>query len=395
MKSPDEVPVHHLVVDACCLIKNAPLHDVGSVIYTVPQVISELRDKKTRLRIAALPYEIHLREPSPNSITDVSEAAKKTGDYGSLSAIDIQVIALTHELHVENCGKDSVNYDIQRKVELVPSHRSLLKEMSTMAGFVMPKTKNKTDGESTEENNNKEEEKEGEKEEKESTETKEEVEEEESEQSESESDSDDEEGWLNEDNIDEALRQLGAITIDEKNVKVACMSTDFAVQNVLLHMKLGLVSMDGMRIKKLKSYILRCRSCFGTTSVMTKRFCPKCGNDSLHRVACTMDDDGSLQLHINWNRLKSHRGLKFSLPAPGKKTGGKHGVRPQLFEDQRMPQNRMAKVHQDPLSDNPFALNDVTSRSALLGLRSMQGQRSNRNPNAYGPSRKKRGGKKH
>uniref|UniRef100_A0A1I8A394 RNA-binding protein NOB1 n=1 Tax=Steinernema glaseri TaxID=37863 RepID=A0A1I8A394_9BILA len=391
MKSPDEVPVHHLVVDACCLIKNAPLHDVGSVIYTVPQVISELRDKKTRERVAALPYEILLKEPSPQSIAEVSEAAKKTGDYASLSPIDIKVVALTHELHVENCGKETINYEIERKVELVSGHRSLLKELSTMAGFVVPKKKEKAGDESTEDNNNQneDEEKGGDAE---GSEAEEEVEE-----TESESEDDyDEEGWLNEDNIDEALRQLGAITIDEKNVKVACMSTDFAVQNVLLHMKLGLVSMDGMRIQKLKSYILRCRSCFSTTSVMTKRFCPKCGNDALHRVACTMDDNGALQLHINWNRVNTHRGLKYSLPAPGKKTG-KHAARPQLFEDQRMPQNRMAKVRMDPLDDSPFALNDVTSRSALLGLRSLQGQgqRSNRNPNAYGPSRKKRGGKKH
>jgi len=212
---------------------------------------------------------------------------------------------------------------------------------------------------------------------------------------ETESDSEgDDDGWLNQDNIDEALRQLGAITIDEKNVKVACMSVDFAVQNVLLHMKLGLVSMDGMRIKQLRSYILRCRACFTTTSVMTKRFCPKCGNDALHRVAVTTNDDGSLQLHINWNRLQTHRGLKYSLPAPGKKSG-KHSARPQLFEDQRMPQNRLAKVQQNPLDDNPFVLNDVTSRSALLGLRTVQNQAHNRrNPNAYGPSGKKRGGKK-
>lgn len=49
---------------------------------------------------------------------------------------------------------------------------------------------------------------------------------------------------------------------------------------------------------------------------MTKRFCSRCGNDSLHRVAVTVNSDGTLQMHINWRRLQSKRGLKYSLPAP-------------------------------------------------------------------------------
>ncbi|VDN30632.1 unnamed protein product [Gongylonema pulchrum] len=201
--------------------------------------------------------------------------------------------------------------------------------------------------------------------------------------------------WLNEDNVDEILGHIGEVAVPERNMKVACITTDFAMQNVLLRLGLNLLSIDGYRIRQLKSYILRCRACFATTTIMTKRFCPRCGNNCLHRVAVTVNEDGTMQLHINWKRLQSARGLKYSLPAP---QGGKHAVGPQLFEDQPIPQNRMAHCHADPLETGPFTMNDVTSsarfhlavcfRSALLGLRSLQ-KVVGRNPNVRTRGRKR------
>lgn len=104
---------------------------------------------------------------------------------------------------------------------------------------------------------------------------------------------------------------------------------------------MNLVSMDGMIIKTLKSYLMRCRSCYSTTADITKKFCPKCGNDSLHRVAATVDEDGTVRLHIDWEKVNSTRGL-----GKMKKTikGGKHDDCDQFFEDQRLPHNRPARV---------------------------------------------------
>jgi RNA-binding protein NOB1 len=48
----------------------------------------------------------------------------------------------------------------------------------------------------------------------------------------------------------------------EKTVEVACMSADYAVQNVLMHMGLNLVGVEGTRIKSVKSWVLRCHACF-------------------------------------------------------------------------------------------------------------------------------------
>lgn len=45
-------------------------------------------------------------------------------------------------------------------------------------------------------------------------------------------------------------------------LKSACMTSDFAVQNVLLQMGLNLVGGEGRRIRSVRSWVLRCHACF-------------------------------------------------------------------------------------------------------------------------------------
>lgn len=59
-----------------------------------------------------------------------------------------------------------------------------------------------------------------------------------------------------------------------------------------------------------------------------------------------------------------------------------------LFEDQRVPQNRMAKLRLDPLADGPFEMHDTTSRSAMLGLRNFS-KGGRKNPNEARGNRRK------
>ena len=47
-----------------------------------------------------------------------------------------------------------------------------------------------------------------------------------------------------------------------EKVQVGCMTADFAMQNVLLHMGLDLVGVEGKRITRIKSWVLRCHACF-------------------------------------------------------------------------------------------------------------------------------------
>ncbi|VDN01880.1 unnamed protein product [Thelazia callipaeda] len=326
METAKDVPVQRLVVDSSAFIKRAPLHELGSEIYTVPGVIDELKCEKMRHLLASLPFEIQVQEPSRDSLHIITEFSKKTGDYPSLSAVDLKLLSLTHDLHLELCGASSLNYEF-KGTEQYETHISSTKNESESYSNI-----NNTDNDITDQRS-----------------------------------SDSDCGtWLDENNVDELLQNSGEEVVPVKDLKVACITSDFAMQNILLRLGLNLLSINGYKISRLKNYILRCRACFATTANMTKRFCHRCGNDSLHRVAVSINEDGTMQLHINWDRLKSARGLKHSLPAP---KGGKHAVGPQLFEDQPIPQNRMARCHQDATA-GPFVMKDVTS--SLLSLNIVQ-----------------------
>ena len=57
-----------LVVDTAGFIKNAPLHEYGEELITLYDVIDEIRDKATKQRLQALPYELLYKEPDTASL---------------------------------------------------------------------------------------------------------------------------------------------------------------------------------------------------------------------------------------------------------------------------------------------------------------------------------------
>ena len=108
--------------------------------------------------------------------------------------------------------------------------------------------------------------------------------------------------------------------------RAACTTTDFAMQNVILQMNLELLSVDGIKVQRLKSWVTRCGACFTVFAdgdnvgpVNTKRlFCARCGSDMLQRVAASVDGKtGRLRLHLSKKYKNNLRGTKFSLPKPG------------------------------------------------------------------------------
>ncbi|KAF2245972.1 hypothetical protein BU26DRAFT_521494 [Trematosphaeria pertusa] len=125
-----------------------------------------------------------------------------------------------------------------------------------------------------------------------------------------------------------------ALATEQTQMSVATMTTDFAMQNVLLQMNLNLLSTNMQRIKKLKTHILRCHACFFTTKQMDKQFCPRCGQATLNRVSCTTNAKGEFMIHLAKNYQYNNRGNRYSVPKPiagtssGKYTGkggGKNG----------------------------------------------------------------------
>ncbi|XP_059713600.1 RNA-binding protein NOB1 [Haemorhous mexicanus] len=413
----DMARVPHVVADTGAFLSAAPLQDIADALYTVPEVLAEIRDRPARRRLAALPCELRVRRPRPELLRIVTEFSKKTGDYPSLSAADLQVLALTCQLQAEIDGPGGVRWEPQDKVRLsstprhpeaplhlagfhlpakhkpagkgprqpgpgpgpapaesdefgsflywrppLPSIEEELRELLATAGSPEPPEQHRSsaDGASTGE------------------------EEEEDEES-------DDEGWITPSNLKQVQQDTGHCDTAPMGVQVGCVTTDFAMQNVLLQMGLHVLAVNGMLIRRAHSYILRCHGCFRTTSDMTKVFCPHCGNKTLKKVAVSVSDDGSLHMHFSRNpKVLNPRGLRYPLPAP---QGGKHANNPHLVEDQRFPQQRLSrKARQktnvfDPdylAGASPFAENDVHSRAAHLQLRdaALGAGRRRLNPNA-------------
>lgn len=137
-------------------------------------------------------------------------------------------------------------------------------------------------------------------------------------------------------------------TSEGGHMTVACITGDFAVQNVLLQMGLSLVGVHGSRVRSVKSFVLRCHACMKVCKDMEKKFCPVCGNATLTKVAVTVDDTakGGFQLHLKKNYRFNLRGTKYSIPAPkaGSASGGKTGGSGLILrEDQLEWQRALAK----------------------------------------------------
>lgn len=69
----------------------------------------------------------------------VSEFSKKTGDYTSLSATDIKVIALTYRYERERVGTDHLKKEPEKKKEIVDSSIKRPEDYNNLPmGFYVP-----------------------------------------------------------------------------------------------------------------------------------------------------------------------------------------------------------------------------------------------------------------
>lgn len=114
------------------------------------------------------------------------------------------------------------------------------------------------------------------------------------------------------DNVKSVKKQVGSAVIKEKPAVVACLTMDFAMQNVLMQIGLNVASLEGKVIKQMRTFILRCYACFKTTGIMTKLFCPNCGNKTLKKVAVSLDDEGKQKIHINFRKPLTAKGKKVT-----------------------------------------------------------------------------------
>ncbi|KAL8825614.1 MAG: hypothetical protein Q9191_004305 [Dirinaria sp. TL-2023a] len=414
-------PVHSIVLDAGPILKNDPpistLLAKSEQLFSIPSVVSEIRDLNARSRIETtlIPF-LTIRDPSINSIKLVTEFARKTGDLAVLSNTDVAVLALAYELECDRNGGDwrlrrspgqqGINGPVPQKIESQVTKESTEGKQLTLAehtqqepdchndvAFVgnsiddsisrdLQKCKIAEEGSSTavqttiiykvhQESND------------ESTITTGQ-----SVEHTSETDNSDSDGWITPSNLKKhQSRDTNGKSLalsENKILQVATITSDFAMQNVLLQMGLNLLSTSIQQVRHIKTYILRCHACFQKTKDMSKQFCPRCGKPTLTRVSCSTNSKGEFQMHLKKNMQWSHRGDRYSIPKPvsgtasgkvGKgKKGGKGGWGQELIlaEDQK---EYVRAIQEEGRSKEKNLMDEDYLPSILTGERSRAGGR--------------------
>jgi len=383
-------PVHAIVLDAGPILKNDPsistLLAKSEQLFTSSSVVSEIKDPNARSRVETtlIPF-LTIRDPDFESIKVITEFARKTGDQIVLSKADISILALAYEIECEKNGGDwrlrrvpgqkAINGPVPQKAE--PASQAEESEtahnpgvessnLKTQQGYDVllddarvaetatapnaPSSPDQNDSLFTAMSALQ------------TTDTSPMIEHEANAEPtsaaqadtlaiESGSDTSDSEGWITPSNLKkhqvrDANAEIAPVT-ENKAMQVATITTDYAMQNVLLQMGLNLLSASIQQVRHIRTYILRCYACFEKIKDMTKQFCPRCGKPTLTRVSCSTNAKGEFQIHLKKNMQWNHRGDRFSIPKPtagtasGKvgtgKGGGKGGWGQELIlaEDQK------------------------------------------------------------
>jgi len=303
-KVPDQGQrVDKLVLDTAAFIKQVQVQNYGKELYTIPAVIAEIRDVRAREFHANFPYEIILKEPHPAAYAAVCEFAKKTGDYSFLSATDLRLLALQYTLEKEAHGNlDHLRVEPKEPEEVSERPNSFFSPASSVGIKVGVGNWSDTD----------------------------------------------EGGWINPDNVSEytsAFAETSAKNEEAENVKVACLTLDFAMQNVMLQMNMNLVSVEGVAIKSTHKWVLRCLSCRKIIKDMDLLYCKSCGSGVLQKLSYTVNQDGSIHYRLPCAK-PSLRGTIY--PIPNMK-GGKNS-KDIIVVPQQLP-NRRRQVQRVDLDD--------------------------------------------
>ncbi|MCJ1467004.1 Nin1 binding protein [Pseudocyphellaria aurata] len=377
-------------------------------LVTVPAVIAEIKDKnaRSRLEVTWLPFLV-LKTPAPESVKVITNFARKTGDLAVLSNPDVQVLALAYEIECQRNGGDwrlrrdpgqkGTNGSPPKKHDGALGEPKLLGEGSSVqqqspsitpgtpacegnirarplqgmfpdnegpasqqpadAGIVGTTDDMDTLHLATHDLQHNSVSDHGSLESSllecgvpEIDQTKK-PDRPDSIACLSSSESSDSEGWITPSNIKRhQAKEMNSSTepISENSmIQVATITTDFAMQRILLQMNLHLLSPALQRVRNIKNYILRCHACFSTTKDMARQFCSNCGKPTLTRVSCSTSQNGKFSIHLKKNMQWNHRGDRFSIPKPvpgaanGKvgsgRGGGKGGWGQELIlaEDQK------------------------------------------------------------
>ncbi|AJU08641.1 BMC_2a_G0049770.mRNA.1.CDS.1 [Saccharomyces cerevisiae] len=439
--------VRALILDATPLITQSYTHyqNYAQSFYTTPTVFQEIKDAQARknLEIWQSLGTLKLVHPSENSIAKVSTFAKLTGDYSVLSANDLHILALTYELEIKlnngdwrlrkkpgdalDASKADVGTDGKQKLtednKKEEDSESVPKKKNKRRGGKKQKAKREAREAREAENANLELESKAE-EHVEEAGSKEQICNDENIKESSDlnevfEDADDDGDWITPENLTEAIIKdsgedttgsLGVeaseedrhVALNRPENQVALATGDFAAQNVALQMNLNLMNfMSGLKIKRIRNYMLRCHACFKIFPLpkdgKPKHFCASCGGQgTLLRCAVSVDSrTGNVTPHLKSNFQWNNRGNRYSVASPlsknSQKRYGKKGhvhSKPQenviLREDQKeyekvIKQEEWTRRHNEKILNNwigggsadnyisPFAITGLKQHNVRIG----------------------------
>ncbi|KAL8424946.1 hypothetical protein Efla_007248 [Eimeria flavescens] len=349
-------------------------------LVTTAEAAQEVRDALARRRIGEGFLDIQTVQPTAVDLSWAERFAEMTGDLPFLSATDLGLIGLTYMLQRATGETERLKLrppafeffteaELQSKLESngASKHLWTLRQANTAVKDNADR-EGKTDIDAL------------------SPEAEADIQEDSAEESE-ESDMDDEEGWVTEevlrDHLDlvetaetkeeaaehasleteelcEAFKGLRLqANLQEVEDLVSCMTTDFSIQNVLLQMGLGVLAVDGRKIKTVKVWALLCRGCGHIARKTKLLFCPKCGHYTLERVPLYFDQASGRVYVYDGRKRTSKRGQVYSIP---KDYGGKHSRPIILAADQllmggldRELRHKEKLWKKDVESKNPFS----------------------------------------
>jgi RNA-binding protein NOB1 len=356
---PARKPIHSLVLDTGPLIKNDPpantLRAKAEQLYTLPCIISEIRDAATRSRVETtlLPF-ITLRSPKPESVKFIRDFARRTGDLTVLSKPDIDVLALGYELECERNGgdwrlrntpgqktvngkppqkeenvadkvEDAATPAPEEKAETGATSEDQPAEEKTTEQPLEESVQNLTlESESSKADNVPADDAQPTEQESAFSQPTDDTTVQADELIEDEDDgeaSDDDGGWITPSNLKkhQSKNPNSSSTPSQpvqRTLQAAVLTSDYAMQNVALRMNLNLVAPSLARITHLKSWVLRCHGCFTVSKDTNRQFCPSCGQPTLLRTSCSTDEHGVFRLHLKRNFQWNNRGNVYSVPKP-------------------------------------------------------------------------------
>jgi rRNA maturation endonuclease Nob1 len=175
----------------------------------------------------------------------------------------------------------------------------------------------------------------------------------------------DEGTWITAENVNSAhdleeVENAAPATLVDVSA-VAVITTDFAMQNVLLQMGLRLLSVNGIAVRTLRSSIKRCYGCYRIERNMEKEFCQHCGGHTLVRVAITVDANGNLKWKQSNRQVFWKRGTVYSIPKP------KRGEIPMLLREDQLQVGRMRQLQNNKKRAERQAARAMFGEEANMG----------------------------